>query len=136
MVRMNRLRPYILQPACEPSPYTYCQNRSAPFGINRQKYHKFGSHSLIFYHPFSPPENRADRGGPSGKTVGFSPERTKKGHGIAPMTSPPTFIPKKLPCKGSHYQIGGQIRCADGLCGIVYDQKSFVISSQLIERNR
>lgn len=28
---MNLLRPYILQPACEPDDYTYCQNRSAPF---------------------------------------------------------------------------------------------------------
>ena len=32
---MNFLRPYILQPACEPDDYTYCQNRSAPF--NRYK---------------------------------------------------------------------------------------------------
>ena len=28
---MNFLRPYILQPACEPDDYTYCQNRSAPY---------------------------------------------------------------------------------------------------------
>ena len=28
---MNLSRPYILQPACEPDLYTYCQYRSAPF---------------------------------------------------------------------------------------------------------
>jgi hypothetical protein len=38
---MNFLRPYILQPACEPDDYTYCQNRSAPFKNTKVGVNKF-----------------------------------------------------------------------------------------------
>ena len=38
---MNFLRPYILQPACEPDDYTYCQYRSAPFNNTKVGGNKF-----------------------------------------------------------------------------------------------
>jgi len=42
------------------------------------------------------------------------------------MTSPPIAFAKKLPGKSSQYQVSGQIRRANILRRVVYDQKSFV----------